>query len=62
MWRRAKILAGLSLASWMGAITAARFLAYTHTWLRLGLPSVGPQRSAGSRADGEAQMALIMPK
>jgi hypothetical protein len=35
MWRRAKILAGLSLASWMGAITAGRFLAYT----RLGLPA-----------------------
>jgi hypothetical protein len=38
MWRRAKILAGLSLALWMGAIAAGRFLAYTHTWLRVGLP------------------------
>ena len=39
MWRRAKILAGLSLASWMGVIAAGRFLAYTHTWLRVGLPA-----------------------
>jgi hypothetical protein len=38
-WRRAKILAGLSLASWMGVIAAGRFLAYTHTWLRVGLPA-----------------------
>src|ERR1700704_1640861 len=38
MWRRAKILAGLSLASWMGAIAAGRFLAYTFTWLRVGVP------------------------
>jgi len=39
MWRRAKILAGLSLACWMGVIAAGRFLAYTHTWLRVGLPA-----------------------
>jgi hypothetical protein len=38
VWRRAKILAGLSLASWMGAIAAGRFLAYTFTWLRVGVP------------------------
>jgi hypothetical protein len=38
-WRRAKMLAGLSLASWMGVIAAGRFLAYTHTWLRVGLPA-----------------------
>lgn len=38
MWRRAKILAGLSLGSWMGAIAAGRFLAYTYTWLRVGIP------------------------
>jgi hypothetical protein len=37
--RRAKILASLSLASWMGVIAAGRFLAYTHTWLRVGLPA-----------------------
>jgi hypothetical protein len=36
--RRARILAGLSIASWMGAITAGRFLAYTYTWLRVGMP------------------------
>jgi hypothetical protein len=35
-WTRAKILAGLSLASWMGAIAAGRFLAYTYTWLLVG--------------------------
>jgi hypothetical protein len=38
-WRHARILAGLSLASWMGLIAAGRFLAYTHTWLRVGLPN-----------------------
>jgi hypothetical protein len=38
MWRHAKILAGLSLACWMGVIAAGRFLAHTHTWLRVGLP------------------------
>jgi hypothetical protein len=36
--RRAKILAALSLGSWMGAIAAGRFLAYTFTWLRVGIP------------------------
>jgi len=39
VWRRAKILAGLSLACWMAVIAAGRFLAYTHTWLRVGLPA-----------------------
>src|ERR1700688_1102332 len=34
LWKRAKFLAGLSLASWMGTIAAGRFLAYTFTWLR----------------------------
>jgi hypothetical protein len=38
-WKRARILAGLSLASWMAVIAAGRFLAYTHTWLRVGLPA-----------------------
>ena len=36
--RRAKVLASFSLASWMGAIAAGRFLAYTYTWLRVGMP------------------------
>jgi hypothetical protein len=36
--RRAKTLAAVSLASWMGAIAAGRFLAYTFTWLRVGIP------------------------
>jgi hypothetical protein len=35
---RAKVLASFSLASWMGAIAAGRFLAYTYTWLRVGMP------------------------
>jgi hypothetical protein len=39
IWRRAEIIAGLSLACWMAVITAGRFLAYTHTWLRVGLPA-----------------------
>jgi hypothetical protein len=39
MWRRARILAGCSLACWMGVVAAGRFLAYTHTWLRVGLPA-----------------------
>ena len=38
LWKRAKFLAGLSLASWMGTIAAGRFLAYTFTWLRVGIP------------------------
>ena len=36
--RRAKILAAASLLSWVGAITAGRLLAYTFTWLRVGIP------------------------
>jgi hypothetical protein len=36
--KRAKVLASFSLASWMGAIAAGRFLAYTYTWLRVGMP------------------------
>ena len=39
MWGRAKVLAGLCLASWMCVIAAGRFLAYTHTWLRVGMPA-----------------------
>jgi hypothetical protein len=39
MWRRARILAGFSLVCWMGLVAAGRFLAYTHTWLRVGLPA-----------------------
>ena len=37
-WKCAKVLAVLSLASWMGAIAAGRFLAYTFKWLRVGIP------------------------
>lgn len=36
--KHAKVLASFSLASWMGAIAAGRFLAYTYTWLRVGMP------------------------
>jgi hypothetical protein len=35
---RGKRLAALSLASWLGAILAGRLLAYTFTWLRVGIP------------------------
>src|SRR5882672_8099857 len=38
MWKRARVLAGLSLGCWMGTIAAGRFLAYTFTWLRVGIP------------------------
>jgi hypothetical protein len=37
-WKRAKILAGASIASWVAAITAGRLIAYTFTWLRVGIP------------------------
>jgi hypothetical protein len=37
--RRARFLACLSIACWMSAIAAGRFLAYTHSWLRVGLPA-----------------------
>ena len=36
--RHARILASLSLFSWVGTITAGRLLAYTFTWLRVGIP------------------------
>ena len=36
--RHAIMLARLSLFSWIGAITAGRLLAYTFTWLRVGIP------------------------
>jgi len=35
MWKRAKVLAGLSLGCWMGTIAAGRFPPYTFTWLRV---------------------------
>ena len=35
---RARILAAASLLCWAGAITAGRLLAYTYTWLRVGVP------------------------
>ncbi len=35
---RARRLAMLSLFSWVGTITAGRLLAYTFTWLRVGIP------------------------
>ncbi len=36
--RRAKRLAALSIVSWAGVITSGRLLAYTFTWLRVGIP------------------------
>jgi hypothetical protein len=38
LWRHAKQLAFASLVCWVGAITAGRLLAYTYTWLRVGIP------------------------
>lgn len=38
LWKRARVLAGVSIATWMSAIAAGRFLAYTYTWLRVGIP------------------------
>jgi hypothetical protein len=35
---RTKMLAVASMLSWVGAITAGRLLAYTFTWLRVGIP------------------------
>jgi hypothetical protein len=38
MPRHAIMLARLSVVAWVGAITAGRLLAYTFTWLRVGIP------------------------
>ena len=38
LWRHAKQLAFASLFCWVGAITAGRLLAYTYTWLHVGIP------------------------
>ena len=35
---RARRLASASLGAWGGAILAGRLLAYTFTWLRVGVP------------------------
>ncbi len=35
--RRARLLAWASLGSWFGAILAGRLLAYTYTWLEVGV-------------------------
>ncbi len=37
--RRGRQLALLSLACWAGVIFAGRLLAYTYTWLRVGMPN-----------------------
>jgi hypothetical protein len=36
----AKLLASLSIATWIALIAAGRFLAYTHKWEMLGIPAV----------------------
>ena len=38
MSRQTIMLARLSIFAWVGAITAGRLLAYTFTWLRVGIP------------------------
>lgn len=35
-----KVLAAVSLATWIALIAAGRFLAYTHKWELLGVPAV----------------------
>jgi hypothetical protein len=37
--RRGRQLAVISLACWAGVILAGRLLAYTYTWLRVGMPN-----------------------
>ena len=37
--RRARLLAVASLVCWAGVITAGRLLAYTYSWLRVGMPN-----------------------
>jgi hypothetical protein len=37
--RRGRLLAMTSLACWIGVIAAGRLLAYTYTWLRVGMPN-----------------------
>jgi hypothetical protein len=36
----AKLLAALSIATWIALIAAGRFLAYTHKWEMLGVPAI----------------------
>ena len=37
--RRGRQLAAISLACWAGVILTGRLLAYTYTWLRVGMPN-----------------------
>lgn len=37
--RRGRLLAMVSLACWVGVIFAGRLLAYTYTWLMVGMPN-----------------------
>ncbi len=37
--RRGRVLAIASLGCWAGIIFAGRLLAYTYTWLRVGMPN-----------------------
>jgi len=37
--RRGRLFAAASLASWVGIIFTGRLLAYTYTWLRVGMPN-----------------------
>jgi hypothetical protein len=36
---RGRLLAMVSLGCWVGVIFAGRLLAYTYTWLLVGMPS-----------------------
>lgn len=39
VYRRARLLGMVSLGCWAGVILAGRLLAYTYTWLRVGMPN-----------------------
>ena len=39
VYRRGRLLGMISLGCWVGVILAGRLLAYTYTWLRVGMPN-----------------------
>jgi hypothetical protein len=39
VYRRGRLLGVISLGCWVGVILAGRLLAYTYTWLRVGMPN-----------------------
>jgi hypothetical protein len=39
VYRRGRLFGMVSLGCWVGVILAGRLLAYTYTWLRVGMPN-----------------------